>query len=159
MSIKPTLSVPIIQGCRNIQGRLGLVPTTKFFNDDYPSHRATRSFGLQACRKRGAGGTRAPPLFCRSVNPISTRGAHYPHQVLRSPLDFQTLRRPWSSWIGWFRIIQPNSDLLHLVPLYAATKIEMSASTPWPIMINIAQKGIDFQFQFCLISFPEQFCY
>ena len=107
----------------------------------------------------GGGACTPLPVFGRQVYLISTRGAHYPHQVLRSPLDFQTLRRPWSSWIGWFRIIQPNSDLLHLVPLYAATKIEMSASTPWPIMINIAQKGIDFQFQFCLISFPEQFCY
>ena len=49
---------------------------------------------------------RAPtPLFVRSVNPISTRGAHYPQPVLRAPPpDFQTLRRPctpyWSA-LGW----------------------------------------------------------
>ena len=42
----------------------------------------------------GPGEARAPPLFGRSVNPISTRGAHYPHPVLRAPPDFQTLRRP-----------------------------------------------------------------
>ena len=35
-----------------------------------------------------------PPVFGRSVNPISTRGAHSPHPVLRAPSDFETLRRP-----------------------------------------------------------------
>ena len=39
----------------------------------------------QARRKRGAGGARALPLFGRSVNPISTRGAHYPHPVVYVP--------------------------------------------------------------------------
>ena len=38
------------------------------------------------------GGARAPPLFDRSVNPISTRGgAHYPHLVLRAPPGFSDL--------------------------------------------------------------------
>ena len=41
----------------------------------------------------GQGGAYAPPVFGRSVNPISTRGAHYPHPVLHAPPpDFQTLR-------------------------------------------------------------------
>ena len=31
----------------------------------------------------GAGGACAPPLFGRSVNPISTRGVHYPHPVIK----------------------------------------------------------------------------
>ena len=37
-----------------------------------------------------------PPLklFDTSVNPISTRGAHYPHPVICALPDFQTLRRP-----------------------------------------------------------------
>ena len=41
----------------------------------------------------GGGGGTCPPLFGGSVNPISTRGAHSPHIVLRAPSDFQTLRR------------------------------------------------------------------
>ena len=45
------------------------------------------------------GGAFAPHVFGRSVNPISTRGAHYPHPVLHSPPDFQTLRRPWHGWL------------------------------------------------------------
>ena len=43
------------------------------------------SWKVQACRKRGGRGDRCPQLFCRSVNPISIRGAHYPHPVLRAP--------------------------------------------------------------------------
>ena len=37
-----------------------------------------------------AGGGRAPhpTLFDRSANPISTRGAHYPHPVLCAPQIF-----------------------------------------------------------------------
>ena len=33
----------------------------------------------------GAGGARASPDFGISVNPISTRGAYYPHPVLCAP--------------------------------------------------------------------------
>ena len=29
----------------------------------------------------GAGGARAPPVFGRTVNPISTRGADYAHHI------------------------------------------------------------------------------
>ena len=43
----------------------------------------------------GAGGARAPPLFGRSVNPISNQGGHIiPTQYYVPPPDFQTLRRP-----------------------------------------------------------------
>ena len=49
-------------------------------------------------RPVASGGAReacAPPLFGRSVNPISTRGGtYYPHPVIHAPPDFQTLRRP-----------------------------------------------------------------
>ena len=45
--------------------------------------------------KAGMQQARAPPFFGRSVNPISTREAHYPHPVLQGPPDFQTLRRPY----------------------------------------------------------------
>ena len=33
-------------------------------------------------------GAAAPPDFGGSVNPISTRGTHYPHPVLPAPPDF-----------------------------------------------------------------------
>ena len=44
----------------------------------------------------GAGGVYAPPVFGRSVNPISTGGAHHPQAVLHAPPDFQTLRHACS---------------------------------------------------------------
>ena len=47
----------------------------------------------RAVASGGAGEALAPPVFGRSVNPISTRGTHYPHPVLLAPPDFQTLRR------------------------------------------------------------------
>ena len=47
----------------------------------------------QSCRNFGAEGAQAPPFFVRSINPISTMGAHSPHSELRAPfgfLDFAT---------------------------------------------------------------------
>ena len=38
----------------------------------------------------GARGTMATPDFGRSVNPISTKGADYSHQIILAPPDFQT---------------------------------------------------------------------
>ena len=40
-----------------------------------------------------AGGWGAP-VFDRSVNPISTRGAHYPHPVLQAPRIFRPCDGP-----------------------------------------------------------------
>ena len=34
------------------------------------------------------------PNFGRSFNPISTKGADYAHQIILTPPDFQTFRRP-----------------------------------------------------------------
>ena len=39
----------------------------------------------------GAGGSMAPPDFDRSVNPISTRGADYPHHITTGPHGFSDL--------------------------------------------------------------------
>ena len=41
----------------------------------------------------------SPPVFGRTVNPISTRGADYADHSTKSPPDFQTLRRPWKVMI------------------------------------------------------------
>ena len=41
----------------------------------------------------GAGGSMAPSDFDRSVNPISTRGADYPHHITTGLPDFWTVRR------------------------------------------------------------------
>ena len=50
---------------------------------------------LRAVASGGGWGAQAPPVFDRSVKPISTGGgAHSPHPVQRALLDFQTLRRP-----------------------------------------------------------------
>ena len=53
-----------------------------------------QQYRLRAVASRGQGGSSPPPVFDRSVNPISTRGSHSPHPVLPAHLDFQTLRRP-----------------------------------------------------------------
>jgi len=49
---------------------------------------------LQGRRKGGTLGASAPPMFGRTVNPISTRGADYALHSTTSPPNFQTLRRP-----------------------------------------------------------------
>ena len=45
---------------------------------------------------QGGGGASAlaPPVFGRSVNPISTTGAHYPHPVLQAPRIFRPCDGP-----------------------------------------------------------------
>ena len=61
-----------------------------------------------------AGGALALPVFGRSVNPISTRGAHYPHIVLCALPDFQTLRLPCvfsraiQNWLWRFSFFLPS---------------------------------------------------
>ena len=50
---------------------------------------------FRAVAKGGGLGGISPPVFGKSVNPISNRGAHYPHPALLAPPDFQTLRRHW----------------------------------------------------------------
>ena len=41
---------------------------------------------MQGCRELGGWGALAPPVFGRTVNPISTRGADYAHcEVYRVP--------------------------------------------------------------------------
>ena len=49
----------------------------------------------EACRPSGCRGSKVPPTFGTSVNPISTRGADHAPTSLLAPPDFQTFRRPW----------------------------------------------------------------
>ena len=50
---------------------------------------------MQARRKWGGRGARAPPHFLADQLTLSQPGgAHYPHPVARATPDFQTLRRP-----------------------------------------------------------------
>ena len=61
---------------------------------DWPAECFLGAVGI-ASLSRGGGWTRAPPLFLRSVNPISTRGTHYSHPILCAPPPaFQSLKRP-----------------------------------------------------------------
>ena len=46
---------------------------------------------LQARRKRGAGGALAPPVFGKTVNPISTKGTDYAHLIITGTLRFSDL--------------------------------------------------------------------
>ena len=56
------------------------------------------------------------PVFDRSVNPISTGGAHYAHHILlRAVPDFQTLGRPCDTLVG--------------IPLFGQKKSGCFAST------------------------------
>ena len=43
---------------------------------------------LLYCRPVGAKGAMVPPDFDRPVNPISTSGADYPHNITTWPPDF-----------------------------------------------------------------------
>ena len=45
----------------------------------------------QSRRKGGTLGASAPPMFGRTVNPISTRGADYAHHSTSSPPGFSDL--------------------------------------------------------------------
>ena len=45
----------------------------------------------QGRRKGGTLGASAPPMFGRTVNPISTRGADFAHHSTTSPLKFSDL--------------------------------------------------------------------
>ena len=45
----------------------------------------------QGRRKGGTLGASAPPMFGRTVNPISTRGADYAHHSTTSPLNFSDI--------------------------------------------------------------------
>ena len=44
--------------------------------------------------QKGGGGTQAPSVFVRSTNPMSTRGPHFPHPVLRAPRIFRPCDGP-----------------------------------------------------------------
>ena len=46
---------------------------------------------LRAVASGGAGGAQASPVFVRTVNPISTRGAEYVHHSTTSPPGFSNL--------------------------------------------------------------------
>ena len=81
--------VVVVQGIGTNQAAAHKEATPNFL-----THFLSFLASLQGCRKRGAGGALDPSVFGRSVNPISTRGAHYPHPVLRAPPGYQTLRRP-----------------------------------------------------------------
>ena len=50
-----------------------------------------RKNDMQGCRKRGAEGASAPPIFGQTVNPIATRGADYAHHSTTSPPVFSNL--------------------------------------------------------------------
>ena len=49
----------------------------------------------------GASGGTCPPPFCRSANPISPRGAHYPHPVLCAPQIFRPCDGPACCSLPW----------------------------------------------------------
>ena len=68
--------------------------STSTGRSDRAGHRAVGAWGQKGDR---------PPKFCRSVNPIPTRGADYAHNITTRPLhppDFQTFLRPWGIEVG-----------------------------------------------------------
>ncbi len=60
--------------------------------NDYSGFQQTP--GIRHAPSGGAGGAYAPPDFGGSVNPISTRGAHYPHPLLPAPQIFRLWDMP-----------------------------------------------------------------
>ena len=60
---------------------------------------------IQACRPWGCQG--CPPIFGRSVNPISTKGGRLCLPIIiLAPPNFQTFRRPWQGGPKFVRILR-----------------------------------------------------
>ena len=74
-SQKLLVGIEAVKACQRPHG-----PTLLWFGSEYAYAGLSQAGGL--------GESVPPPLFDRSVNPISTRGAHYPHPVLCAPPDF-----------------------------------------------------------------------
>ena len=78
---------------------LGFRMTTQFFiylfQPIFLAQRPRLDLNIQARRKRGAGGARAPHFLADQLTLSQPGGgAHHPHPVLCALPDFQTLRRP-----------------------------------------------------------------
>ena len=78
---------------KNFYG-VGIGPLSKILAVKFCETRETRetplyNYTLQQVRRPvvpgGAGGAMAPPIFGRSINPISTKGADYAHQISDLP--------------------------------------------------------------------------
>ena len=83
----------------------------------------SNTISQQGRRKRGLRGFSPSPVFGWTVNPISTGGQIMPTTVLRAPLDFQTLRRPWSHQFNEAKIWEKNGtcDFWPVVAFYFST--------------------------------------
>ena len=71
-------------------------------------------------RPVGAGVAMAPPDFERSVNPISTRGADYAHQITTGPYGFSDLPTVLDS--------EPDNSLKHQMSNTASSSSVIAAS-------------------------------
>ena len=72
--------------------------------------------------KPGLSQSRAPPVFGRSVNPISTGGAHYAYHITMChqrapPPDFKPLRRPCYEYLNSEWIMLQKQTIPHLKAL------------------------------------------
>ena len=97
------------------------------------------SFVGRPVTSRGSGGTRAHPVFGRSVNPISTRGAHYAHHITTCHPGFSDLATAlvgernvqvnqmktvgnWEWTCSFIYLISINHICILLMKLYLITK-------------------------------------
>ena len=73
---------------------LNFLNCAKVFVDSSLSILSKKQISLEYIKYRpvasGGGAHAPPPVFGRTVNPISTRGADYAHHSTTSPPDFQT---------------------------------------------------------------------
>ena len=86
------------------------------FHEKYLEHFVCTMLGIRlpAAHIRLVASGEAPPVFGRTFNPISTRGADYAHHsTIGPPPDFQTLRRPWIEWIHFLSPMSQTDPVLH----------------------------------------------
>ena len=89
---------------------------------------------MQACRKRGAGGACAPPLFERSVNPISTRGGTLSPPSTMCPTRFSDLATALDSKDHWF-FHEPA----------AAAAADFGLLHPWRTSLSVEKMSHEFE--------------
>ena len=97
---------------------------------------------FRAVASGGAGGTEAPPppVFGRSFNLISTRGAHYPHpQLPAPPPEFSDLATP----LLLYRFLQALTTLImHALFIYLGMVITYYDEVGLLIQNSMHHKGV-----------------
>ena len=106
----------------------------------YITKESTKKFDLswvisydkyQGRRKGGTLGALAPPIFDRTVNPISTRGADYAHHNTTSPLNFSDLATALT-YVFYLYLNYKTANIL----VFVKKKLELFVDIWWTRLIS-----------------------